>query len=259
MQLSRHSTFRDLVVVVAEFRGTAEPVTDAGQGVPVDPFEAQRCAELVQRGWQRVVQSWSHWEWKKRSIIVKVKSGDSTIRMPWFFNGKVYGHALYEHPGPSAQITLVSQRLFHEARLSPGNGGWPTIGTFERNQDDGITGAGTEAYWNLRLHPESNGDYNLRMLIECEPKALWDLDDRHYAGPDYDRLVRLSVQAEVELDINRSAGEYDNLFRGELANAIRRSSEVNRESLGRLEPTASSDMLYVRGQPTISLNGVTIL
>jgi hypothetical protein len=260
-RLSRHSTFRDLVVVVAEYRGTAYSSTDGTEMVvPQDEFELHRCMELVQRGWQRVVQSWSHWEWKKRTINVVLKKGDNLIRMPWFFNGRAHGDAYFEPPGPNDRIVLVSRQLFHGSQNQHiGNNGRPRYGTFERNMDNTTPGVATEAYWNMRIWPESDSDYTLRMLVEAEPRALWDLDDAHYAGPDYDRLVRLAALAEAELDVNKAPANYDGLFREELGNAVKRSGEINREVLGTLQPTDGLDEWYIRGDPPITLNGVRIL
>lgn len=257
--IRRHSTFRDLVAMVADFRGTAEPTNDR-LDVPTDAYELSRCQELVQRGWQRVVQSWPHWEWKKRHIVVRIKQGESVIRMPWFFNGCVYGHALYEHPGPNDRIEFASIRRFHEETTNNQSSGHPRLGCFERNPETGAAGLPAEPYWNMHLHPAADADYSVRLLVECEPRGLWHLDDAPFAGPDYDRLVRLAVQAEAEFDVNKAVGNYDAMFREELALAKARSAEANREIMGSLENGPHAHRGYLSGTLSpVTLNGVTYL
>lgn len=227
-------TFEQLVVAVAEQRGTAHHGV-GGPALPTDDNELMRCRNLVRRGWLRFVTDNPNWKWMQQVCELDIEDGVEDYTMPWYFYGKFYGPITYTSTGPRRVVELVSEDTILEMRSHvTTHEGDPTHAAVVNTSGQAGISQSNDRVYKLTVYPTPSQDRVLKLPINARPDMLWGLDDKHFAGPQFNRVVEFACRAEAEIEMIRQSGPMDALYRDALRSAIMLDAESGSRMVGSL-------------------------
>lgn len=253
-------TFRDLIIAVAVYRGTVDYDENGKQVIPDDAGELAKCRSIVRKAWERVCYDNPRWRWMRQVVTISLPSGSEEITMPWYFDGRLLGPMTFLDSTNTLRsvITEVDELEIRTLRsATAASGAPPTLVAFYRKHAEYAAGEPRNDLYTAAFYPTPDRDYTLKCAITAQPFRMWELDDRHFAGGQFNRLIERACVAEAELDEKRMYAEMDQVYRDVLQQAMELDKETGPKILGCLS-SDEDDVVNIRPFGTLYQDGVAL-
>jgi hypothetical protein len=254
MEQVQSRSFRELLVAVSRHRSTLR-VLDGKEVLPTGA-ELAKCERIVRSGWERVCSDYPNWRWMIQRVAIPLSVGVGDYQMPWYFDGRIRSAITYGDGGPCVLVREVHEDEIRIMRASQtASQGVPHSIGFYRDRE-GTTGASKERVM-MSVFPTPGSSYTLQFLCDAQPNALWELEDRPFAGARFNRAIEEACLAQAEFDMLRARGPLEQSYQQSLATAVALDQESGPRIVGTLSDTTGEGFHSDLKGP-FSTNGIQI-
>ena len=253
-------TFRELVVIVAKMFGMNDYSPDDGEPlVPSDPGNLAFCKRIVRQAFRRLVNDNPRWRWLRQRLTIDIIAAQTEYAMPWWFDGQeVEDRFTYASGGPRMLVRVVPESKIRELEsANSGQTGDPQLIAFYLPTNTATAGHPVQRFWKALVYPTPTEAQTLTGVARAVPSQMWDLGDRHFAGPSMNALVESACRAEAEMESEEKSGERAKRYAQDLAAAAERDAESGPRILGRCTDPEDDDPPPPKFG-TLSLNGTVL-
>jgi len=256
------ATFESFVILAAQHMGM-QVYGDGSKsaGLPENADDLAQAREIVEEAFQIILTADGKHTWRfmeQDFSLTFNEDGESPLavngenwryRMPWFFTGEYRGDWLYGPGTQAGRIRVVPHEKITAARsVGSSSTGLPTMAAF-RHLEDGKFEA---LFW-----PAPSNDDTVIIRIRAYMATGWNLNDRHFAGPEFDQLIKQCVRAVVERNAENQAGVQWASMQETMRALISRDKRFGPRTVGQMLPNSESGLAHVDPRLYHGFQGVT--